>query len=358
MTHSLLPSPASLLQLSGRTAARGQGPGARARPHPLQSPPYLPLTSPFSAGSWLLGHSCLSTGGCLHSLSPYRCPDQLLTLWYQAVWGLLRVVGFWWLVCLVGLWAGWALTPEPSSLGLPEPWGASEAWVLPVPHFHATPPRPWHPSPCPGDSALSTVSSMSPESFVSGVVCAPLRARACAGARESCLVSVLCGQMRVGLFLLSLCFSLSFFYSLLILIALCHQPKLSSLRSARRLVLFTSYPPTVRPPMGGSRQSGPVGATSSLGLAPARPACRSGSAVCRLGRQAGRTRGGRACPLHCMFLLLGSLMSLASACPLSRAPLQGCRAGMVHGTQPHFTSVPRPGQLSVPGGVQVWLWEL
>lgn len=65
--------------------------------------------------------------------------------------------------------------------------------------------------------------------------------------------------------------------------------------------------------------------------------------------------GGQA-PLPCMLLLLGSLRNLVSACSLSRAPLQG-RAGTVHGTKLHFTFVPRPGQPSVPGGGQVWLWE-
>lgn len=137
---------------------------------------------------------------------------------------------------------------------------------------------------------------MSPESFVSGVVRAHRVHVRVRGAQESCLVSVLCGQMKVGLFLLSLCFSLSFFYSLLILIALCHQPKLSSLRSARRLVLFTSYPSTVRPSMGCSRQQGPAGTASSLRLVSARPARQSGSAFYCLGRQAGRTRGGWAGP--------------------------------------------------------------
>lgn len=43
---------------------------------------------------------------------------------------------------------------------------------LPIPH--------WRPGTCRQDPALSTVSSMSPESFVSGVVRAHLRARACA----------------------------------------------------------------------------------------------------------------------------------------------------------------------------------
>lgn len=175
------------------------------------------------------------------------------------------------------MWAGWALTPEPSSLSRSEPWGVCRG--LPVPHSHPSPSYSWCPSTCRGgDSALSTVSSISPESFVSAWsarTCVHVRVR---GAQESCLVSMLCGQMKVGLFLLSLCFSLSFFYSLLILIALCHQPKLSSLRSARRLVLFTSYPSTVRPSMGYSCQ-GPAGTASSRGLTPAKPACQSGSAL-------------------------------------------------------------------------------
>lgn len=61
--------------------------------------------------------------------------------------------------------------------------------------------------------------------------------------------------------------------------------------------------------------------------------------------------------LPCMFLLLGSLINLVSACSLSWAPLQG-QVSMVHGTKLHFTFMLGPGQLSVPGGVQVWLWEL
>lgn len=90
------------------------------------------------------------------------------------------MAGFWWLVCFVGLWAGGALTPEPSSLGLSKPWGVREAWG---PFCAPLPPLPVPPlasQPLPGDSALSTVSSMSPESFVSGVVRAHLCARACA----------------------------------------------------------------------------------------------------------------------------------------------------------------------------------
>lgn len=134
------------------------------------------------------------------------------------------------------------------------------------------------------------------------------------GAQESCLVSVLCGQMKVGLFLLSLCFSLSFFYSLLILIALCHQPKLSSLRSARRLVFFTSYPSTVRPPTV-PRQLGPAGLVNSLRLAPAMPARQLASAHHCLGWLAGRTRDGWAGLLPCMLLLLESLMHCVCMSP-------------------------------------------
>lgn len=152
---------------------------------------------------------------------------------------------------LVGLRAAGAPTLQPSSLGLSSRGVCVRHGGPPVLPFQPSLSRPWHPGTCQWDPAQSTVSSMSPESFVSCVVRVHVRVR---GAQESCLVSVLCGQMKVGLVLLSLCFSLSFFYSLLILIALCHQPKLSSLRSARRLVLFTSYPSTVRPSMGCSCQ--------------------------------------------------------------------------------------------------------
>lgn len=81
---------------------------------------------------------------------------------------------------LVGLWAGWAPTPEPSSLGLSELWGMRETWGPACAPFHPSLSRPWCPSTCQSDSALSTVSSMSPESFVSGVVRVHLRARVCA----------------------------------------------------------------------------------------------------------------------------------------------------------------------------------
>lgn len=81
----------------------------------------------------------------------------------------------------------------------------------PVPHFYLprsaliVPGTRWWALPCP------LCPSMSPKSSVSGVVRVHPCARVCARGTESCLVSVLCGQMEVGLFLLSLCFSLSFF---------------------------------------------------------------------------------------------------------------------------------------------------
>lgn len=80
----------------------------------------------------------------------------------------------------MGLWAGGALTPEPSSLGLSSRGVCVRHGGLPVLPFHPSLSRPWHPGTCQWDPALSTVSSMSPESFVSGVVRAHLRARACA----------------------------------------------------------------------------------------------------------------------------------------------------------------------------------
>lgn len=155
---------------------------------------------------------------------------------------------------LEGLWAGGALTPEPSSLGLSSRGVCVRHGGPPVLPFHPSLSRPWHPGTCQWDPALSTVSSMSPESFVSGVVRAHLRARACAwGTRVLSRVRAVWADEGWPVFTLSV-FLLVFFYSLLILIALCHQPKLSSLRSARRLVLFTSYPSTVHTSMGCSRQ--------------------------------------------------------------------------------------------------------
>lgn len=53
--------------------------------------------------------------------------------------------------------------------------------------------------------------------------------------------------------------------------------------------------------------------------------------------------GGQA-PLPRMFLLLGSLMHLISACPLSWAPLQGWlgRHGAWHEAAPHLCARARP----------------
>ena len=78
------------------------------------------------------------------------------------------------------LWAGWAPTPEPSSLGLSSRGVCVRHGDPPVLPFHPALFHPWRPSACQWDPALSTMSSMSPESFVSGVVRVHLRARACA----------------------------------------------------------------------------------------------------------------------------------------------------------------------------------
>lgn len=69
---------------------------------------------------------------------------------------------------------------EPSSLGLSSHGVCVRHGGPPVLPFHPSLSRPWHPGTCQRDLALSTVSSMSPESFMSGVVRAHLRARACA----------------------------------------------------------------------------------------------------------------------------------------------------------------------------------
>lgn len=118
-----------------------------------------------------------------------------------------------------------------------------------MPHSYSyllCPHRPWHllvGPPCP------LCPSMSPKSSVSSVVRVHLCARVCARGTGVLPVLSLCcvGRWRLACFY-SLCVSPCLFLFPLILIALCHQPKLSSLRSARRLVVFTSYPSTVRPP--------------------------------------------------------------------------------------------------------------
>lgn len=250
LSDSLSPSihSVSLLQVSGCTAA-----GARTGPHPLQSPPCLPLMFPILCRE-LAAWPQLSLNG---AISPWPFSPQVPRPAPHIVPSMQHGASSrWWGSNGPCAWGGCGLggpLPQSPALWVDQSHGVcvgaclcpnSTLPVLPLVSQHL-----------PGrDSALSTVSSMSPESFVSAWsarTCVHVRVR---GAQESCLVSVLCGQMKVGLFLLSLCFSLSFFYSLLILIALCHQPKLSSLRSARRLVLFTSYPSTVRPSMGYSCQ--------------------------------------------------------------------------------------------------------
>lgn len=227
---------------------------------------------------------------------------------------------------------------------------------LSVPHLH---PSRFAPGTCWRAPALSAVSSMSPESSVSGVVRVRLRARA--RVRGGTGVS---SRLRAvwadegGLFLLSLCFSLSFFYSLLILIALCHQPKLSSLRSARRLVLFTSYPSTARRPL----TRWPISRDQRARSAPSGPSSHAcphqwASAPRCLGRQAGRTRGGWAYPCPAC-LLLGAPRCLCLHVPLAGLLCWGGRADIVHGTRLHPSLLPRPGRLSPPDGSQEWLGEV
>lgn len=157
------------------------------------------------------------------------------------------------------------------------------------------------------------------------------------GAQESCLVSVLCGQMEVGLFLLSLCFSLSFFIP-------SHPHR--TLPSTQTLISQISekvgrfhFLSIYSSPTDCARQLGPAGLVGSLRPAPAAPARQLASSQC-LGWLAGRTRDGWAGLLHCMFLLLESLMHCVSACPLSQAPLLEWpyMHGARHKTVPHRTA--------------------
>lgn len=138
---------------------------------------------------------------------------------------------------------------------------------------------------------------MSPESFVSGVVRVHLCARVCA--RGTGVLSCLCAVWADEgwpVFTLSV-FLLVFFYSLLILIALCHQPKLSSLRSARRLVFFTSYPSTVGPPTVPVSWDQRAWSAPSGSLQPCLPASWPLLITVWAGWQAGPGMGGQAfCP--------------------------------------------------------------
>lgn len=81
---------------------------------------------------------------------------------------------------------------------------------LPVPHFHPSL-SPLVSQHLPGDSALSTVSSMSPESFVSGVVRAHLCARACAWGTRVLSRFRAVGRWRLACFY-SLCVSPCLFF--------------------------------------------------------------------------------------------------------------------------------------------------
>ena len=167
----------------------------------------------------------------------------------------------------------------------------------------------------------------------------------CEGHRRPVLSLCCVGRWRLACFY-SLCVSPCLFLFPLILIALCHQPKLSSLRSARRLVVFTSYPSTVRPPAVPVSWEQRAWPAPSGSLQPRLPA--SWPLLSVWGWLAGRTRDGWAGLLPCMLLLLESLMHCVSACPLSQALLLEWlhTHGARHTTVPHRTApsfAPTPG---------------
>lgn len=221
---------------------------------------------------------------------------------------------------------------------------------LSVPRFSPSLSHPWHPGTCQQDPALSTMSSMSPESFVSSVVHAHLCVHVFVRrTQESCSISVLCGQMKVGLFLLSLCFSLSFF--------LFPPHPHRTLPSTQTLISQISE--KVGPFHFLSIYSSPIdGMLLSVGtrglnqvplgsLQPYLPTSWALPCVVWASRRAGPGVGGQA-PLPCMFLWLGSPMHLVPACPFSWAALLGWLGmhGAWHTTAPYLCAWARPAVCS------------
>jgi hypothetical protein len=161
--------------------------------------------------------------------------------------------------------------------------------------------------------------------------------------------------MKIGLFLLSLCFSLSFFIpsSSSSHSAINPNSHLSDQREGWSFSLLTHLQFVCRRDVPVNRDqrawSDPLGL-----LQPCLPACWPLLLSVWAGRQAGRTRDGWAGPLPCMFLLLESLMHHVSACPLSQASLLEwlLRHGAWHEIALHLCI--EPGQLTVPGGIQEW----
>lgn len=162
------------------------------------------------------------------------------------------------------------------------------------------------------------------------------------GAQESCLVSVLCGQMKVGLFLLSLCFSLSFFYSSSSSSHSAINPNshLSDQREGWSFSLLThlQFAHRLCPSVG----------TSGLGQLPQARSSRACppvglcSSVCGLAGRQDQGWVGRPSALHAP-AALESPTHCVSACPLSQAPLleRPRMHGAWHKTAPHLCTQAR-----------------
>lgn len=206
---------------------------------------------------------------------------------------------------------------------------------LPIPH--------WRPGTCRRDPALSTVSSMSPESFVSGVVRAHLRARACAwGTRVLSRFCAVWADEGWPVFTLSV-FLLVFF--------LFPPHPHRTLPSTQTLIsqISEKVGPFHFLSIYSSPADGMLPSVGTSGLSQL-PRARSGQAcppvgLCSplFGPAGGQDRGwAGSTPLPCMFLLLGSLTHHMSACPLSWAPLLGWPGGRGawHDTAPHLCTGP------------------
>lgn len=192
-----------------------------------------------------------------------------------------------------------------------EAWGLAHAPLLPLsvlPSLSLAPAG--GPQPC------SLCPSMSPESFVSGVV----RVHVCA--RGTGVLSCLCAVWADEGWPV---FTLSVF--LLVFFLFPPHPH-RTLPSTQTLISQISekvglfhFLSIYSSPTDCARQLGPAGLVSSLRLAPAVPARQLASAHHCLGWLVGRTRDGWAGLLPCMLLLLEPLMYCVSACPLSQALL-------------------------------------
>lgn len=194
---------------------------------------------------------------------------------------------------------------------------------------------------------------MSPESFVSGVVRAHLWARACAwGTRVLSRFRAVWADEGWPVFTLSVFLLVFFLFPPHPHRTLPSTQTLISQISEKvgpfHFLSIYSSPIDRMPPSVGTSGLGQL-----FGLAPVRPARPSALRSRCLSWQAGRTRGGWASPPapHVSAAWVLDHPTCLHV-PLAGLPCWGGWVGMVHGTRLGPAFVPRPGQLSAPGGAQ------